>query len=190
MGVQESIEASFKELLKTTPYKKLTVSALCEHSGVSRKSFYGRFRDKEDIVEWLFDKHAIDPIRTLNNLLSNDDLLRMEATLAERLYVDIYAEKEYYVDLVVPMRGNDDTFIRVVTNAIYRWNREVFPKIDKRSSLMRPEWKIDYAAYFFASSQAMLLQKWISEKMTIPPQEIAEFYQSITMAYWRSLSGG
>ena len=46
------------------------------------------------------------------------------------------------------------------------------------------EWKLDYTAYYFASSQAMLMQKWISDKMVISPEEITSLYQDITMPFW------
>lgn len=50
MEAKESVVVSFKELVGEKAYDKITVSEICERAGVSRKSFYADFQDKEAIV--------------------------------------------------------------------------------------------------------------------------------------------
>ena len=180
MGTRDSVEAAFKAILKDKPYRKVTVSEICAAAGVSRKAFYENFDDKEAVVEWLFDKHVMKLMRDFHRVVSLEEAGILKDSNTLRMYQGLYAEREYYINLIGPMRGQDDTFIRVVTNAIYDFNMQHIPRLATPSC----EWRLDYTAYYFASSQAMFMQKWISDKMTIPPEQITSLYQNITMPFW------
>lgn len=183
MGARGAIERSFKTILATKPYKKITVSEICEGASVSRKAFYALFQDKEAIVESLFDQHVVKPLRDLQHALVIADRLLMQDAFTLRMYEALYREKDYYTHLIGPMRGNDDTFLRVATWGIYDLNMQHIEVMGRISA----SWKRDYASYFFASSQAMLMQKWISDGMVVSPKELAKLYNSFTMPFWKGL---
>ena len=50
MDARSQIECSFRELLETQPYGKITVQDICDRAKVSRKTFYTHFHDKEDVA--------------------------------------------------------------------------------------------------------------------------------------------
>lgn len=54
--LRHKILASVKELLLTTTLHKLTVTAICEHAGISRSSFYNQFTDLNDALDWEFGR--------------------------------------------------------------------------------------------------------------------------------------
>lgn len=180
-----SIENAFKEIVSEKPYQKITVSEICDRAFLSRRAFYFHFKDKEEIVADLFDLHVIKPLRDIHALLRKDDIEMMQESIVVRMYENVYDEGEYYRNLIGPIRGHDDTFLRVVTWAIYDYNREHIPLLSGRSDVQ--DWIVDYIAYFFASSQAMLMQKWISEGMVISPKKLAGLYIRITMPFWRNI---
>lgn len=45
---------SLKKLMNDTPFSRITVGDICENCGMSRKSFYYHFKDKYDLVNWIF----------------------------------------------------------------------------------------------------------------------------------------
>lgn len=180
MSAEEVIEQAFKELLKEIPYTKLTVTEICHAAGVSRKAFYDNFQDKEAIVERLFDMHVMEPMRAFHRVLSFEESLMIRDSNVLRMYESIHRESEYYSNLICPIRGHDDTFLRVATWAIYHFNMEHIPCLRKPSE----EWRLDYTAYFFASSQAMLMQKWVSDGFKVSPRELTDLYQAIAMPFW------
>ena len=184
MDAKGAIEASFKEIIKRKPYGKISISEVCEHAGVSRKAFYAHFQNKEAIVSELFDKHVVKRFRDIHSILGHDDRVSITQSSLQSIYDSLFSEREYYLNLVRPMRGQDDTFIRVVTNALYELNRKSIPVMDR----IEEDWEQDYVAYFFASSQAMLIQKWISDKMAVSPAQLAGLYSSITLPFWWNLS--
>lgn len=54
---------TLKELIKTQPFEKISVSDICNACGVSRKTFYYHFLDKYALVEWIFDNEFITMLR-------------------------------------------------------------------------------------------------------------------------------
>lgn len=43
-----------KKLMREKPFEKISVSDICGDCGINRKSFYYHFRDKYDLVNWIF----------------------------------------------------------------------------------------------------------------------------------------
>lgn len=180
---QRHVVDAFSEMIDEMRYGKITVNELCKRAGVSRNAFYANFDDKEDVVTFIFKRDITQPIQDLNRLLTNSDLDPMMELINERMYERLAGNGDFYRSLVGPMRGRDDTFLRVVTHVIYDMNMELLPSV----STMKDSLKIDYVAYFFASSQAMLMQKWVSDDFPLTPHDLAELYSSMTASFWRSI---
>ena len=43
-------------LLKTQPLNKITVTQITKEANLTRQTFYRNFEDKEDLVNWYFEK--------------------------------------------------------------------------------------------------------------------------------------
>ena len=138
----------------TTPYSKITVTELCRKAHLSRKTFYSTFQDKEAVLESIFVEDVVVPIREMNRLLSIEQRRQLTNVLLENIYARIWDDKEFYQALVRPMKGVDDTFIRVVTHSLETLNNEIIAELSSTEG-----YEAEYASYFFAASQAMLVQK-------------------------------
>ena len=182
--VQKRVVDALEDMLDEMPYRKITVHDLCLRSKISRNTFYSNFEDKEDVARFIFESRVVQPIRDLNRLLSIADLEPLIDRMNEQMYEHIKENGAFFRKLICPMRGTDDTFLRIATRSINKLNMELIPKI---STISEP-WKIDYASYFFASSQAMLMQKWVCDGMEVSPAELSELYGSITSAFWHSVA--
>lgn len=51
---KKALAASMKKLMRQKPFEKISVSDICSDCGINRKSFYYHFRDKYDLVNWIF----------------------------------------------------------------------------------------------------------------------------------------
>ena len=51
---KKALAQALKELLSVKPLDKISVSDICEQCGMNRKSFYYHFRDKYDLVNWIY----------------------------------------------------------------------------------------------------------------------------------------
>lgn len=177
-----AIERAFKELVQEKPYRSISVSDICERACLSRKSFYANYHAKEDIVLRIFIDDAVRPLRDINALFSQSQGRELYRLIYQKIYERAYEGKAFYRALIGPMKGSDDTFIRVATKAIYDFNMEL---LSSRATAKDAQ-KMDYVAYFFAASQAMLIQKWIYDGFVYTPEELAALYDEMTQSYWLS----
>ena len=97
---QSAIEDSLKQLIEDAPYKKISVQDICENAHVSRKSFYLYYSSKDDVVASIFDKDVIQPIKSINSILSRSQTIDMYSVLYENLYEAIYKSRAFYTKLV------------------------------------------------------------------------------------------
>ena len=182
--VVRAIENSFRELLCDKRYKSITVKDICERAHVSRKTFYANFRDKEDIVSYIFRRDVIQPLHHINAVFTVEEAKSMTPTIQTKIYQPIFNDREYYRNLVVSMKGRDDTFLRVATSAIYEFDREVLERIEFKGD----EQHADYISYFYASSQAMLMQKWVFDNFALSVDELSRLYASMTLEFWKTVA--
>ena len=57
---QRQLEQCLLELMAEIPYTGITIGQVCEHAGVSRKSFYRYFDSKDDCLHALLDHTIMD----------------------------------------------------------------------------------------------------------------------------------
>ena len=76
---KKALASSMKELMGNTPFPKISVGKICEKCGTSRKTFYYHFKDKYELVNWIFytelisyleKMHVKDESRLIHNICS------------------------------------------------------------------------------------------------------------------------
>ena len=53
-STKSALADAMKKLMVRKSFAKISISALCEECGLNRKSFYYHFKDKYDLVNWIF----------------------------------------------------------------------------------------------------------------------------------------
>ena len=56
---KKALAGALKELMDTKPFQKISVSDICERCQMNRKSFYYHFKDKYDLMNWIYDTEFI-----------------------------------------------------------------------------------------------------------------------------------
>ncbi|NGM17469.1 TetR/AcrR family transcriptional regulator [Xiamenia xianingshaonis] len=181
--VKGALERSFRQLVLERRYRSVSIGDICKEAHVSRNTFYDYFQNKEDLLATVFRNDAFRAIEQFHTMFSCDelrDIKQVEYTLVSKMYSGLLNEKELYSRLVLSMHGNDNSFIRAVTKVIYEFDRQHLKKIGYRGS----ERRADYVAYFFASSQAMIMEKWILDGFAMSASELATLYNNLTYSFW------
>ena len=83
-----AIAEAMKRLMREMPIEKITTDRILENAGVSRRSFYRYFKDKYDLLEWIY----------------NYDFCR---------FVDVRPEKsiwDYYPDILRSLRADPEFY--------------------------------------------------------------------------------
>ena len=53
-STKSALADAMKKLMVRKSFAKISISDLCEECGLNRKSFYYHFKDKYDLVNWIF----------------------------------------------------------------------------------------------------------------------------------------
>ena len=61
---KKALGEAMKRLLSAEPFEKISVRDICAACGMNRNSFYYHFRDKQDLVFWVFDYEFIQRVRS------------------------------------------------------------------------------------------------------------------------------
>lgn len=81
------IQDALLELLQNTPYEKITVTALCKQSEITRATFYLHYNNIDDVLEELLDDALrlteFDAIQPLPSAISNR-IIENEKNIEER----------------------------------------------------------------------------------------------------------
>lgn len=85
---KKALANSMKKLMREKPFEKISVSDICNECGINRKSFYYHFKDKYDLVNWIFYVGFIGQM-DLSKYNSGLDWLQDIARY-------FYREKEFY----------------------------------------------------------------------------------------------
>jgi Transcriptional regulator len=188
MGAADAIVQGFRELLEILPYDKIAVYQICEKAGVSRKTFYVHFQNKASIVNRIVYDDVIAPLVKMNEVLpvviDNDNMVStLPPVLNESIYKAIYRDKEFFSRLCCHAGSLDSPFVDAFIVGVQDLNHKI---LDVVGYSIDP-WERDYIAYFFSSSNALLIQRWIRSGMTVPPEKIAALYNRMSMSFWHGL---
>ena len=55
---RQMLAQALKELMKTSPLEKISVGDITQQAGVGRNTFYYHFKDKYDLVNWIFETES------------------------------------------------------------------------------------------------------------------------------------
>lgn len=58
---KRALAMALKELMEKLPFQKISVVDICDECGMNRKSFYYHFKDKYELVNWIFFREFIVP---------------------------------------------------------------------------------------------------------------------------------
>ena len=57
-GTKGKMAEAFKELVCKKSFQKITISDIAKESAMTRENFYYHFRDKYDIMHWIFEQQV------------------------------------------------------------------------------------------------------------------------------------
>ena len=145
---KHALAAALKELMEEKPFSKINVAEICEKCGMNRKSFYYHFRDKYDLVNWIFDA---DFSKILESRKEDD---YFTWPFLEALCECFYENRNFYRK-ALKIRGQN-CFIDH-----YRECLEPFMQAGMRKILHETEY-MDFQISFFADAFIGSLERWLS----------------------------
>ena len=54
INIKQIVADALLELCRTKELKAITIKDIREKTGISRQGFYNHFRDKDDLIHWIY----------------------------------------------------------------------------------------------------------------------------------------
>ena len=63
---KQALASSLKSLMHEMPFQKISISHICDRCNMNRQSFYYHFRDKYELLNWIFDMDFLELLQKEN----------------------------------------------------------------------------------------------------------------------------
>lgn len=159
---KRALSQALKELMKTHSIEKISVGNICEKCGLNRKSFYYHFKDKYDLINWIFYTEFGE--RAFNKKYHDP------WQLLEEICTYFYDNRVFY-QKTFSMEGQNsfpEYFSSLIATVISKDIEVIFP------NTADPQPYIDFYTDAFSCS----IRKWMAHKTPMPPHEYAMFLHS------------
>ncbi len=154
---KRALAASLKALMEDRPFSKISVGDICERCEMNRKSFYYHFRDKFDLVNWIYYTECIAAVR------------HREFESGWELFAQICAyfyENRRFYKKTLTIQGQ---------NSFSEYLRELIVSIfaEELRGRFASEQETEFCVEFYADALLCAIKRWLLQKEPLPAQEFA-----------------
>ena len=146
--------------LKKREYGDITVADITDCSGMSRNTFYYHFRDKEELVDWVFQTDLKPVIRAAEKSANWTELLGMVLDVAEKnreFYAEVLTSQGYasFSTCLIDAGRHVDARILAETRGTSQTDRE-----------------LQLTARFYAHAVIGVVIDWVRGDVEFEPEEL------------------
>ncbi len=156
---KQALAASLRELMKELPFDKINVAQICERCGMNRKSFYYHFKDKYDLVNWIFDTE----ISSLATVVSSFDTYQGQQEFIERLCRYFYENRGFYRKaLQITGQNSFSNHFTEYINPILK---------SRLATLLGSDQVDEFFIDFFTDAMLCSVKRWLLTKDCMKPEQ-------------------
>ena len=173
---KDLLAESFKDLAQTKSVDKITVKELTRNCGLTAPTFYNHFRDKYELMAWIYNQRVESSLKNLGKGYSFEDVICE--------WMEIVREDEkFYMNILKNAVGQNS--FRYATNdhainLIVEW-------IKTRHALDELSPEIFFCIKFFMRGVSDLVKDWCLLHMEYTPREMAKLFVSAMPVPLKSL---
>ena len=136
-----------KEMMEEKPFSKISVADICEECQLNRKSFYYHFKDKYQLVNWIYYDEFIKNIE-------NEEFASVWELLKE-LCEYLYANKEFYKKVfeIEGQNSFNDYFTEQLEPLLTKSMERIVEENEDR----------EFHVLFYSFALLASLRRWLSE---------------------------
>ncbi len=167
---KQALAASLQELMKELPFDKINVARICEQCGMNRKSFYYHFKDKYDLVNWIFDTE----ISSLATVISSFDTYQGQQEFIERLCRYFYENRGFYRKALQITGQNSFS---------YHFTEYINPILKSRFSALLGSDQVDeFFIDFFTDAVLCAIKRWLLTKDCMKPEQFISRIEGLSQS--------
>lgn len=151
---KRALSSALRELMESVPFSKISVGDICERCDMHRKSFYYHFKDKYDLVNWIYHTEFMTVVQKKDYQVGWD--------LMEDLCNYFYENKSFYRKTlnVEGQNSFSDYFRDVVASIITEDLRDMF----------KEEPSLEFFVNFYTDAFVGAIKRWLTGDC-IPAEE-------------------
>lgn len=148
---KNALANALKQQMEEEAFSKITVGEICGRCNMNRKSFYYHFKDKFDLVAWIFNTE-------------------IKSATADKKYDDKWKYIEDICGVIwIGRRFYREIFQIKGQNSLFEQMTDLFcPLLTKELSTAED---LDFCAGFLSDSLIYSIEKWICGKENVTPAE-------------------
>ena len=155
MITKRALAAALKDLMNEEALSKITVGDICDHCGMSRKGFYYHFKDKFDLVNWIFYTEFVEHLQTKAYTTSWDFL--------DDICQYFYENRSFYIN-AFQVEGQN-SFTEYFTEIIQPLALDYFKRTYEGGA------HFEFFSMFFTDAFRIAIMRWLKEKTKLKPDE-------------------
>lgn len=164
---KELFAESFKELSEQKPADKITVKEICKNCNLTPPTFYNHFRDKYDLIAWIYSTHAEE---IMNKIDRDGYKLKDSVTDIVKYFFD---NKDFLKNLMTNTSGQN-SFI----NYVAQFHIKILSDYIKRSKKIKTlpiDLEIFVKVYCYGT--VCTLCEFILKPVTISTDELVKLFE-------------
>lgn len=156
---KRALAAALKELMADKPLPKISIGDICQACNMSRKSFYYHFRDKYDLMNWIFYTEFVDRI------LSQE--LPEEGGLLRSICDYFYENRAFYLNALEQTGQNSfpEYFAEVMQPIVSLYF----------SDMTQDDEAHEFLTGFYTDFFLTAIRRWLTDG-TMPPERFAQLF--------------
>ncbi len=159
---KKALADALKELMQSQPFDKINVTDICEKCNMNRKSFYYHFKDKYDLVNWIFDTDFISLITSKDEKVSYKN--HWELIYSACAY--FYENREFYHKAL--LIDGQNAFVNHLCDYLH-------PLLQDRLTYLFDGNAIDdFTVNFLADAMLCSIERWLKEKNCMPANQFVK----------------
>lgn len=152
---KRALAQAIKELMNEKPLVKISIADIVDRCQMNRQSFYYHFRDKYDLVNWIFYTELITELQNSSNKDEYEEL--------KNICRYLYDNRAFYIN-ALKFTGQN-SFYEYFGEVIYQLLKAAFNESFGHSD------QSDFNAMFYADALRACIFRWLTSGAKMPPDE-------------------
>ncbi len=158
---KKALAESMKRLMETKAFSKISVGDICEQCGMSRKSFYYHFKDKYELVNWIFYTDLIAFFEQNGDIDGH--------TFFNTICGYLYANRTFYSNAFNVEGQNSFT-------EFFQETLESFAYESFKNRISDTGFRDFFCAFLTAAVRESII-KWLKDSAPMPPEMFADLLE-------------
>lgn len=162
---KELLAESLKDLAQFKPVDKITVKELAKNCGLTAPTFYNNFRDKYELMAWIYNQKVEASLENFGRGDSFEDVICKWMEI-------ILEDKNFYLNLLKNAVGQNSFRYATNDHAI----NLIAERIKTRHNLHELPPNVFFCLKFFMRGVSELVNDWALSNCDCSPREMAKFF--------------